>query len=422
MNTRKLFMIAGSLLTLIFILGLGRLFVLRFKTGDIYPAYSSLRSDPLGTMVFYESLKHTGRIAVARNFGPLKSIRTDPPVTLFYLGVPASFLSLHSPELIRSLQALAAGGGRLVLTLNPQRERARASLTDEDRETQRAANRQPQGDSSESSPEKDTARTADNSAKDPVWTIESRWHVSAAYDRSLEKPDRIYLNPDYAESGLPPVISRHSTLCFEDLSADWRVIYQTGGRPVVIEKSFGRGQIVLLADTFWASNEALRDERHPGLLAWLVGLHSQVVFDEAHLGMREAPGVVALARRNRLHWPLMGIVLLAILFVWKHAVPLVPPPEGDPAEPTGAAASAKDYTQGLISLLYRSISQSKILETAMDQWQKDLPQNKALSASRRNRIRAVLDAGETSPRKSMDPVWAYNKIYTILSERSDDEP
>jgi hypothetical protein len=55
---------------LFFVLGVGRLFVLRFKAGDMYPAYSTLRSDPLGAMVFYESLKHTGRIVVSRNFGP----------------------------------------------------------------------------------------------------------------------------------------------------------------------------------------------------------------------------------------------------------------------------------------------------------------------------------------------------------------
>ena len=30
--------------------GLNRLFSLRFESGDIYPAYSSFRTDPLGTL------------------------------------------------------------------------------------------------------------------------------------------------------------------------------------------------------------------------------------------------------------------------------------------------------------------------------------------------------------------------------------
>ena len=31
--------------------------VLRFESGDVYPVYSSLRSDPLGTRAFYDSLE-----------------------------------------------------------------------------------------------------------------------------------------------------------------------------------------------------------------------------------------------------------------------------------------------------------------------------------------------------------------------------
>ena len=62
-------------LILIFIFGLFQLFVLVFKTGDIYPAYSSLRSDPLGTRALYESLKKFDHIAVQRNY----RLGRDPP-------------------------------------------------------------------------------------------------------------------------------------------------------------------------------------------------------------------------------------------------------------------------------------------------------------------------------------------------------
>jgi len=423
-KTRKLVIIVGGLLTLIFILGIGRLFILRFKTGDIYPVYSTLRSDPLGTRVFYESILYTGRIAVTRHFSALKNIQPDPPVTVFYLGVSASFFDLHSPELIPSLYGLAAGGARLVLTLNSQKETACNSCSEEDISKQEDADTRSEKDPSESAPQKDSARRAsDDSGGVALETLNSRWGVTVTYDRSLEKSGRVYLNPVYAGSGLPNVISRHSAYYFDDLSSDWRVIYRTDERPVVIEKSLGRGEIVLLADTFWASNEALRDERHPGLLAWLAGPHPRAVFDESHLGLREQPGVVALARRNRLHWPLMGIILLALLFVWKNAVPLVPAQREAPSQRTGVVPSAKDYTQGLISLLHRSIAKSRILETTLDQWRKDLPRNKTLSENRLKRIQAVLDGAGTSGRKTMaDPVSAYGKIYSILTERSDDEP
>ena len=39
-----------------FCYGVAHLLVLRFQTGDVYAPYSTLRSDPLGTRVLFESL------------------------------------------------------------------------------------------------------------------------------------------------------------------------------------------------------------------------------------------------------------------------------------------------------------------------------------------------------------------------------
>ena len=52
-----------------FTFGLVRLFQLRFEVGDVYPAYSTLRSDPLGTMAFYESLGKVPGFSSRRDFG-----------------------------------------------------------------------------------------------------------------------------------------------------------------------------------------------------------------------------------------------------------------------------------------------------------------------------------------------------------------
>jgi hypothetical protein len=41
------------------------LFELRFERGDVYPAYSSLRADPLGAMAFYESLEKIPGLSAA---------------------------------------------------------------------------------------------------------------------------------------------------------------------------------------------------------------------------------------------------------------------------------------------------------------------------------------------------------------------
>src|SRR6185312_11842200 len=66
---KKLFPIVvllGCVTALVF--GIVELFQLRFESGDIYPKYSSLRADPLGTMAFYESLEKIPGINVRRDF------------------------------------------------------------------------------------------------------------------------------------------------------------------------------------------------------------------------------------------------------------------------------------------------------------------------------------------------------------------
>ncbi len=60
----------------------------------------------------------------------------------------------------------------------------------------------------------------DESGREAAGTLKSRWGVKAAYDRKLEKSGRIYLNPGWAGSDLPPEISRHSAYYFDDLSPD----------------------------------------------------------------------------------------------------------------------------------------------------------------------------------------------------------
>ncbi len=79
-----------ALLLLIFVVGVARLFILRFESGDVYPAYSSLRSDPLGTRALYESLENIDSVMVGRNYRPLESLEFEPGTTFFYFGSAAT--------------------------------------------------------------------------------------------------------------------------------------------------------------------------------------------------------------------------------------------------------------------------------------------------------------------------------------------
>ena len=66
MKQRALFFLAlaGVLAALGY--GVWHLLNLRFSAGDVYPHYSSFRSDPLGSRVYYESLSQLDHTRVRR--------------------------------------------------------------------------------------------------------------------------------------------------------------------------------------------------------------------------------------------------------------------------------------------------------------------------------------------------------------------
>jgi hypothetical protein len=99
------------LLAVVFAAGLTEIFLLRFESGEVYPEYSSLRSDPRGTRAFFESLALVPGLEVRRHREPLSTLKNFDG-TLFYLGV--------SPKSnIEEATKIAAGGARVVLGFLP---------------------------------------------------------------------------------------------------------------------------------------------------------------------------------------------------------------------------------------------------------------------------------------------------------------
>src|SRR5712691_320269 len=74
------------LLVAVFLIGIVELFLLRFEAGDVYPPYSSLRADPIGTKALYESLEKIPGATVARHLKPFATLEGTGGV-VFYTGV-----------------------------------------------------------------------------------------------------------------------------------------------------------------------------------------------------------------------------------------------------------------------------------------------------------------------------------------------
>jgi hypothetical protein len=396
-----------ALLLIAFLFGVGHLFVLRFQTGDVYPAYSTLRSDPLGARVLYESLENIDDITIRRNYNLLHSLKPEADTTFFYLGTSADEYNPVPQELIEVFDRLTQSGGRLVVSFLPiNKKRERKAKLKKEPKSQKVEN----------------VECQQKPKKNSLISPKKHWGIGFEFNQNMPVKDGSYLALDAVSNrrDLPPAISWHSNLYFDLLDKSWQVIYASEGHPVLIERPFGKGSLVLCADSFFISNEALRSERHPRLLVWLMGLNSKIIFDEAHFGIYKQPSVAALLRHHRFHWLFLVLVVMALLFVWKNAVYFVPPRKYD--VPCGAdVVSDKDYTRGLIAMLRRNIPGNEILPVCGQEWERTFKKDKRIQPEAFERVKEILRAQAPSSKKRMDAVNGYRKISKTIQRTRGNE-
>lgn len=416
MSGNRLAVGAMLLIALSFLAGVLHLFEMRFERGDIYPSYSSLRSDPLGTKVLYESLNNMPGISATRNYKPLHKLSHNPPPSFLYLGVGAD-MSISFPESdIEHLESVIAQGGRFVIHFRPGYKPPDKSEEHISTET---------GDNGSEMPREfidDEKEEADDipSEEDPVKTslLSDRWEFALA-SRTLScksdcerKAAGILMSDDY---DLPDTIEWHSSFYLIPSDSRWSTVYAVDGRPVLIEKPLGKGKIILATDTYYLSNEAMLKSRYPGLLAWLIGPNSNIIFDETHFGINEVPGIAFLFKKYRLHRPLAGFLLLAMLFIWKNSTSLVPP--DDSFYKNDYSGEGKDYISGFVSLLHRNVPAENLIETCYREWERTFRSNKSGSDEALNRIKALMRQENNLPAKRKNPVATYLTIHKLLSKR-----
>ena len=79
---------ASLALAAIFVVGVLYLFGVQFAAGDVYPEYSSLRSDPAGAKLLFDALARLPDAAAARNYLPLDSF-DESGAAVVLLGIDA---------------------------------------------------------------------------------------------------------------------------------------------------------------------------------------------------------------------------------------------------------------------------------------------------------------------------------------------
>jgi hypothetical protein len=392
-----------------FVLGVMHVFRLRFESGDIYAPYSSLRADPLGVKALFESLNKLPQLSVQRHYRTLGKLTNGHEATLFYLGARISEWSQPPEDTVKHLESLANSGARVIITFFPETKTPRSAGPPRPREEQpRRGEKQP--------PEIDEFPGQGV----PKVALPERWGIRFEYEELPKNEDGEFASVVAGKrmtAAIPNSISWHTALSFGSLADAWKVVYAREDHAVMIERKWGLGSIVLSADSYFFSNEAMQSERHADLLSWVVGASKRIVFDEAHLGMHEESGVVALARSYRLHAFFAAILFLAALYVWKNAVSFVPSYEDDPPDQAGGLVAGKDTTAGFVHLLRRSISPREILGVCFSEWKKSCTHGRVNWQDKLQRMQEIIEEEKALPPNRRNPVRSYQTLSRILAER-----
>ena len=383
----------------LFVYGVTHLLILRFDKGDVYPHYSSYRSDPLGTRAFYEGLGLLPEIEALRNIEPLQKVSGLSETTLFLFGLQPSRFAAMGQASVTALEEAALGGGRVVISFFPTHAQSAPCLRDK---KEKQDPRREENVDRRKEEEQDQEEEQEFYRKEYV-DLSKRWSVETGL--STEKNGEAGLSAP--EKALPPSLAWHSALVFEPQDPDWQVIYAREGKPVLIERSYGKGSIVLSSDSFFLSNEAMRSKRYPPLLSWLCGHHRKIVFDETHLGVSKSPGIATLLRKYGLAPFFISLIVLFLLALWKQAASLVPVYE---EEEKASVDPGKDALTGFTNLLRRNISPDHILSACLEEWKRSFTHGRQNLSALLPRIQEIIAADRALPKKNRDPVQAYREI------------
>jgi hypothetical protein len=376
-----------------FLAALGRFVFLRFSSGELYPEYSTLRADPFGTKALFESLRGFEKIAVVRNVESLQKLRGDSQATVLFLG----FAGMpEESEGMKPFETIARSGARVLISLNAVRS------IKQQREADRLDHWAPD----------------DKNAKQGRASHETTPPTPNAIHVRLIDPLRANTNKLEAlrvlDLSAPATLPWYGRFCFDVRTNGWETVYEVKGKPVIIQKKMGLGMMVLCADTFLFSNEALARERSPDFLLWATGGAKRIVFDETHLGIARGSSIMVVLREYRLQGLFFGLILLAALWVWKNGSNFVPPYKEE-AEDAGAI-EGKTAREGIVHLLEQNLAFDDLPVVCLREWSRSHPNLNTFDAARLKEAEATLAQYQQLPKKERKPLEIYQRLTHLLAK------
>jgi hypothetical protein len=359
------YILIGLMLAVFAFIGFQTLKV-RAEVNGAYPEYSSFRADPKGYRALFETLAGVGTIRVDRFLEPLAQLPASSGKMLVMAGLePAA----PANETAKFLETWMTKGGTLLITfssLDTERRYRANPISQENR-----AGRPQVGES------KDWGFKILYSSRNLVGSIQSN-----LFSKDSSWSGHLYLEP---------------------ITDDWKVLAKAQDLPVAIERKYGAGNLVLLADAYPLSNVALAANRNAELVSWLFPQHSIVIFDESHFNIINHPGIMSLARRYGLDGAFIAILGLALLYLWANRYSLKPARRK--TADSNPAVSGIGGNEIFTNLLRRTVPAKDLSATCLQIWKQKGPTNPVKQARLENLANALPS--------TTSPVERYNQIVKL---------
>ena len=262
MNIRNITL--AALLSTVSVAGALYLLGVQFSDGGAYPEYSSLRADPLGAKVLFDTLALVPGTKLTRNYRPLEYLATSDATVILLNVKPDAWTA----EFVTEVQKIAARGNRVLATTSEV-----------------------------------TAQPANTGALAKVL------QVTFGFEPHSPRDFRLFFS---ASPGWKIISHEGSKAMAIERAAG-------AGSIVLFADSSGFANASLVDDTGAAATD-----RFP-IISTAIGQSPHVVFDEQHLGIAQTGSVAGLLRRFRLTGMLTGLAVCAVLFIWRKASAFPPP-------------------------------------------------------------------------------------------------
>lgn len=393
-----------------FALGLVLLFNLRLAVGDVYPEYSSLRADPLGTMAFYESLGRIPGISVRRDFSAENALPDTSRTTYLHLAARREEWEWMPESTVHEIEGFLAHGGRLVVSFFPVSSQ---SLFSTIREFEHS---RPEKKAAGEKAKKKKRLTRERLVEREI-SLRERWGLEIGLLPLVKGAKGSYspVTVDAQGESVGGSLLWHSGLIFTNLSTAWQVIFARSNSPVVIERHFGTGQLVFTTDSYFFSNEALSKDSQPEFLSWIIGPSTSVVFDESHFGIVENSGVAVLMKKYHLTGFIVALLFLGALFIWKNSLRFGPLAIDSDALET---VTGKEASAGFVNLLRRNVAPGEMIKVCLAEWEKSHPDAAKRHPEKLEQARHILQREENLPILKRNPIKAYAELCRVLKKTS----